>query len=247
MSSERSVKKVSGHVIWKRDIYWRRYKRQGTLHIGQWHLSPLQSRHLGTSHSSPNRHQPPRRIFLNLISGLKSLAFKGDFSFGKSQELQGTKSGLKQGWVTWVIWCFAKNLCTRHDALTGMLSWWSCQSPVAHSCSLLNHPNSFCRGMFKLNAKFEQIRYSTRSVILNAMATQYTCLLNSMCHPHWLVQWSLHCSSMCIPVHSPWLLDYINVTQTTLIIVTMAGLFLDRPQMSYITILINVLLYMSYL
>ena len=29
----------------------------------------------------------------------------------------------------------------------------TCQSPVAHSCSLLNHPNSFCRGMFKLNAK----------------------------------------------------------------------------------------------
>ena len=26
-----------------RDIYWRRYKIQGTLYIGQWHLSPLQS------------------------------------------------------------------------------------------------------------------------------------------------------------------------------------------------------------
>ena len=33
--------------------------------------------------------------------------------------------------------------------------WWSCQSPVAHSCDLLNYPNSFCRGMFKLNAKFD--------------------------------------------------------------------------------------------
>ena len=31
-----------------RDIYWRRYKIQETLYIGQWHLSPLQSRHLGT-------------------------------------------------------------------------------------------------------------------------------------------------------------------------------------------------------
>ena len=52
------------------------------------HLSPLQSRHLGTSHSSPsvsstvqklcktlcgNRHQLPRLIFLNLIENLKSL------------------------------------------------------------------------------------------------------------------------------------------------------------------------------
>ena len=48
-----------------------------------------------------------------------------------------------------------KKLCTRHDAWAGMLSWWSCQSPVAHSCGLLNHLNSFCEGMFKLNAKFE--------------------------------------------------------------------------------------------
>ena len=30
-----------------RDIYWRRYKIQETLYIGQWHLSPLQSRHVG--------------------------------------------------------------------------------------------------------------------------------------------------------------------------------------------------------
>ena len=34
-------------------------------------------------------------------------------------------------------------------------SWWSCQSPVAHSCSLLNHPNSFHIGMFRLNTKFD--------------------------------------------------------------------------------------------
>ena len=31
-----------------RDIYWRRYKIQETLFIGQWHLSPLQIRQLGT-------------------------------------------------------------------------------------------------------------------------------------------------------------------------------------------------------
>ena len=31
--------------------------------------------------------------------------------------------------------------------------WWSCQSPVAHSCGLLNHPNSFHGGMFKLHEK----------------------------------------------------------------------------------------------
>ena len=60
-------------------------------------LSPLQSRHLGTSHSSPNHHQLPCGIFMNLINSLKSLPFKGDFSLGKSQKLQGDKAGLKQG------------------------------------------------------------------------------------------------------------------------------------------------------
>ena len=45
--------------------------------------------------------------------------------------------------------------CMRCDTWTGMLSWWSCQSPVAHTCSLLNHPTTFCEGLFKLNAKFD--------------------------------------------------------------------------------------------
>ena len=34
---------------------------------------------------------------------------------------------------------------------------------------------------------------------------------------------------MCIPVHSPCLPGYINVTQTVLIILTMVGVFPDRP------------------
>ena len=72
-----------------------------------------------------------------------------------------------------------------------------------------------------------QIHCSTRSVILNAVATQYTCSLNSVYCLHWLVQWSHHFSCMHIPVHSPWLLRYMGVTQTILIILTMAGLFLD--------------------
>ena len=38
--------------IKNKDIYWRRHKIQETLYIGQWHLTPLQSRHLGTSQSS---------------------------------------------------------------------------------------------------------------------------------------------------------------------------------------------------
>ena len=93
--------------------------------------------------------------------------------------------------------------------------------------SLLNHLNSFCGGMFKLNTNFDtdSLLYS---VISNVMATQYTCSLNSVYRPHWLVQWSHHCSHICIPVHSPWLPGYINVVPTILIILTVVRLFPDR-------------------
>ena len=53
-----------------------------------------QSKHLGTSHNPPNRHQLSCCIFLDVIVSLKSLSFQGDFSFGKSQKSQGTESGL---------------------------------------------------------------------------------------------------------------------------------------------------------
>ena len=36
---------------------------------------------------------------------------------------------------------------------------------------------------------------------------------------------------MHVPVPSPWLPGYINVVQTVPVILTMAGLFLDRPHM----------------
>ena len=92
-----------------RDIYWRRYKIQETLYIGQWCFSTLQSRHLGTSHSSPrisstvhntlkilcwNLHQLPCCIFLISLLVWNPFPFKDDFSFGKSKNFQGAKSGL---------------------------------------------------------------------------------------------------------------------------------------------------------
>ena len=79
-----------------------------------------------------------------------------------------------------------------------------------------------------LTQNLMQIRCSVYSVTLNSMATQYTCSLNGVYRPHWLIQQSHHCSHMHIPVHSSWLPGFINVTQTVLVILTMAGLFLDR-------------------
>ena len=50
----RYAQKVSSHVLWKIERFWRRREIQETLYIGQWHLSRFQSGHLGTSHSSPS-------------------------------------------------------------------------------------------------------------------------------------------------------------------------------------------------
>ena len=161
--------------------------------------------------------------------------FKSDFSLGKSQKPQDAKSGLQWGWVTRVIWCFSKKLCMSWDAWAGMLLWWAtgCPSPVACSCGFLNDPNSFCGGMFKFNAKLMHIHCCTCSVILNVMATQYTCSLSGVYNPPWLVQWSHHCSCMRIPIQSPGLTGYINVTQSVIIILTVAGLFPDIPHISF--------------
>ena len=79
-----------------------------------------------------------------------------------------------------------------------------------------------------LTQNLMQIYPFTCSVILNAVATQYTCSLNGIYCPYWLVQWSRHCSHMCVPVHSPWLSDSNNVAHTVLVIVTMVVHFPDR-------------------
>ena len=83
-----------------------------------------------------------------------------------------------------------------------------------------------------LKQNLMQVRCSAHSVILNAVATQCTCSLSGVYHPHWLVQWSHHCSHMHIPVHSPWLPGYKDVAQTVLIILTMAGPFPVRSHTS---------------
>ena len=93
-----------------------------------------------------------------------------------------------------------------------------------------------------------QIHCSTYSVTLNAMATQCTCSLNSIYHPHWWVQWSHRCSRVCIPVHCPWLPGCIDVLQTVLFISMIAGLFPDRPRnpevgvLGYIVVLFSIFL-----
>ena len=85
----------------------------------------------------------------------------------------------------------------------------------------------YMEGCSSLTQNLMQIYCFTHSGILNVTATRYTCSLNGIYHPHWLVQWSHLCSCMHIPVHSLWLPGYINVMQTIFVILTMARVFPD--------------------
>ena len=152
----RSVQKVSSHVICKVETLIEEDTRN-KKHCTQDNDAsvPFKVGALG-----PHTVLPVTISCPTLFSWISSMVwnlfpFKGDFSFGKSQKSLGTKSGLQRGWVTWVIWCFIKNLYMRHDAWVGALLWWSCQSPVAHSCGLPNHLSSFFGGRYKLNTNFD--------------------------------------------------------------------------------------------
>ena len=67
-------------------------------------------------YNSPNRHQPPHCIFLNLIDGLKSLPFQRWFYFWEKPKVSG-----HQIWALGELshlgdLMFTKKLCRRRDA-----------------------------------------------------------------------------------------------------------------------------------
>ena len=210
-----------------RDIYWRRYKKHCTQDNDA--SVPFEVGTLG-----PHTLLPfviscplyfPESHWWSEISSLSKMTLV----LGKVRSGRATNLGCRVvvSHLCDLMFCQKTLNKMRYDAWADLLSWWSCQSPVAHRCSFLNHRNSFQGGMFELNTKFEAdlLLYSLNH--LNAMAT-HLCSLNGIYHHQWLVQWSCHCSCMHIPVHSPWLPGYINITQTILVILTMIGPFLDR-------------------
>ena len=96
----------------------------------------------------------------------------------------------------------------------------------------------------RLTQSLMQIHCSAHSIILNATTTQYTCSLNGVYHPHWLVQWSRHCPRTCIPVCSPWLPGYIDATQSVLVILILGVLFLDRTH-QHVFLVVKLTLFIS--
>ena len=82
------------------DIYWRRYKIEETSYIGR-HLNPLQSGHLGTSHSCPNGHQLALLYFPEFYwwSEISSLS-KVISVLGKARSCRAPNQGCWGGLVT---------------------------------------------------------------------------------------------------------------------------------------------------
>ena len=148
--------------------------------------------------------------------------FKGDFSFWKSQKLQGTKCGLEGGWVTWVIWCVTKN------SVWDMTHEWVCchdkaanhQVPIAMDFWIIRIVSM--EECSSLTQNLMQIHCSTHSVILNVMATEYGCSLNG--EP---IRWS-HCHICTFQSTLHGCQFTLMSCKPVLIILTMAGLFLDR-------------------
>ena len=164
-----------------RDIYWRRYKIQETLYIGQWCLSLLQSRHLGTSHVL--LIQISCHAVFSWISSMvwNLFPFKGDFSFGKSQKSQVPNLGYGEtespGWFD----VLPKN-CTRPDAWAGTLLH-CCDEDASHqfpiAVAFWNIWIISGKECSSLMQNLMQVHCSTQSIILNMTATQYTCSLNA--------------------------------------------------------------------
>ena len=218
-----------------RDISWRRYKIQEALCIGQCHLSPLQSRQLGTSHSSPSCHQLSHRIFLNLIDGLKSLPFQRWFLFWENPEVARCQIWAVVGLshLRDFMFCQKTSQDLMHEQVCCCDEAANHQLPIAAAFLIIRIVSvEECSSLMQ---NLMQIHCSPHSVIWNVTATQNTCSLKGVYCPHWLVQWSRHCSCMCIPVHSPWLPGYTNMVQTSLVILPMAGLSLDKPHIPELT------------
>ena len=156
------------------------------MYTGQCCLSLLPSRHLGTSHSSPNHYQPPRHF--SLINDLKSFLSKVILVWGKARS------------------CTVPNLCCRGLSHLGDVFPKNSAGDMMHELvccdEAANHQLPIAVAFWNiwtvsmeecssLTQNLMQIRCSTCLVILTVKATQYTSSLNGVYHRHCPVQLSL--------------------------------------------------------
>ena len=147
-----------------------------TLYTGQWHLSPLQSKQLGTSQFSQLPSAAlwyfPESHWQYEISSLSKVILV----LGKARSHRAPNLGCRGCWITWVTIVLPKkssagdvmhevaHCCdeaVNHELPTAV-AFWTIRIISTEECS-------------SLKQNLMQIRCSSHSVILNAMATQYTC------------------------------------------------------------------------
>ena len=136
-----------------RDIYWRRYKKRltqdndasVTFKVGTLGLHTVLQLPSAAPWYFPKSHQ-----WSEISSLSKVILVWGEARSHRVPNL-GCRGAESPGWFDISPKISGQDMM--HEQV-GTLLWWSCQSSVAHSCSLLNHLNSFHGGMFKLNTKF---------------------------------------------------------------------------------------------
>ena len=195
----------------KRDIYWRRYKIQETLYIGQWCFSLLQSRCLGTSHGSPNCHQLPPSCFsashrwseIYSLSKVILVLEKPEVTRHQIRVIGGLSHPGELMFCQITAWdvMYEQAHCPNESA--------NHQLPIAAAFWIIRIVSR--EEFSSLMQNLMQIHYPTCSVILNA--TPHSTHAHSMASTAPTEDWSHHCSHMRIPVHSPWLPGYIDVVQ----------------------------------
>ena len=186
------------------DIYWRIYKIQETLYIGQWHISPLQSSQSPwdlTLFSQFPSAAPSYFLDSHRWSEIFSLS-KVILVLGKARSHRVPNPGFRgaepPGWFDVLPINSAQGVmhewaCCHDEAVNHQLpiaaAFWVIWIVSAEECSSLT----------------QNLVQICCSVILNAVATQYTCSLNDIYCLCWPVQWSCHCSHLHILFHSCWL------------------------------------------
>ena len=212
-----------------RDIYWKRYKVQETLYVGQGCLSPLPSSHPRTSQFSQSPSAAPLYFpeshWWSEISFLSKVILVLEKARSHRAPNLGYSGAESPGWFdvspknsAWDV--MYEQACCCIEAANQQLpiaaAFWVIQIVSMEECS-------------SLMQNLMQIHCSTHTVILNVTAI-YNTHAHSIASPAPLTSTvKLLLFTYAILVHSSWLPGYMDVMQTILIILTMAGLFPDRP------------------
>ena len=163
----RSVQKVSSRVLWKTETFIKEEYKQETLYIRQWYLSPLPSRHLGTSQFSQSPSAAPSHFPESHWQSEISSLSKVILVLGKARSCRvpylGCRGAESPGWF---------DVLPKQSVKDVMHEWACCcdeaanhQLPIAAGFWVIQIvPSEECSS---LTQNLMQIPCFTHSVILN--------------------------------------------------------------------------------